>query len=275
MLSRILSGVILSAGIIAVLVFTPPWALGVVVLVALCLSVSEYTKMARPDASAGERLAFLLACLAVVLWPVIAARWPFYTHGVGFLIAFMIVALTRLARPLPIETSLTRFGADAVGLLYLGCTFPFVFLLRGEGSGTGPHGGWVLLMVMAITFLSDTGGYFAGRFLGRHKLYPAISPKKTVEGLVGGIVLATAAAFAARAFFPGLGHLTVVDCVVLGVVGALFAVCGDLVESMMKRAYGVKDSGTLIPGHGGMLDRIDGLLFCGPFCWFYLGVAAG
>lgn len=275
MLSRIVSGVVLSAGIIAVLVFTPPWALGLVVLLALFLCAGEYLKMARPEANGAERAAFVVACLAVVLWPVIAARWPFYTHGVGFLIAFMVLALTRLARPLPIETSLARFGADAAGLLYLGCTFPFVFLLRGEGSGTGPHGGWVLLMVMAITFLSDTGGYFAGRFLGKHKLYPAISPKKTVEGLVGGLALAVAAAFAARAFFPGLGHLTVVDCIVLGVVGALFAVAGDLVESMMKRACGVKDSGTLIPGHGGMLDRIDGLLFCGPFCWFYLGVFAG
>jgi phosphatidate cytidylyltransferase len=273
-LSRILSGVVLSAGIIAVLVFTPPWALGLVVLLALFLCATEYQKMARPDASPGERAAFLLACLAVVLWPVIARYAPVYSHGVGFLVGFMILALTRLARPLPIETSFARFGADAAGLLYLGVTFPFVFLLRGEGYGVEAHGGWVLLMVMAITFLSDTGGYFAGRFLGRHKLYPAISPKKTVEGLIGGLVLAVVAAFISRAFFPGLGHLSVVDCLVLGVVGALFAVTGDLFESMLKRAYGVKDSGTLIPGHGGALDRIDGLLFCGPFCWAWLAVTA-
>lgn len=269
MLSRIVSGVLLSAGIVAILVFTPPWALGLVVLLALFLCAGEYQKMARPDASGFERAAFLVAALAVVCWPVIARWLPMYTHGVAFLAAFFLLAIVRLARPLPIEQSFAKLGADAVGLLYLGCTFPFVFLLRDR-----PEGGWPLLMVMAITFLSDTGGYFAGRFLGKHKLYPAVSPKKTVEGLIGGLVLAVAAAFAARAFFPGMGYLRPVDCIVLGIVGALFAVTGDLVESMMKRAYGVKDSGTLIPGHGGMLDRIDGLLFCGPFCWVYLELIA-
>lgn len=273
MLSRIISGVVLSAAIIAILIATPPWALWIVVLVALFLCAGEYQKMARPDASSGERAAFLLASYAVVSWPLIRMEWPVYSAAVAFFVGFIILAVARLARPLPIETALQRFGADAAGLLYLGCTFPFVFMLRGDGSGTGPHGGWVLLMVMAITFLSDTGGYFAGRFLGKHKLYPVVSPKKTVEGLIGGLALATAAAFAARAFFPGLEILGPVDCIVLGVVGALFAVTGDLVESLMKRAFGVKDSGTLIPGHGGMLDRIDGLLFCGPFCFIYLAAA--
>lgn len=269
MLSRIISALVLSVGIVAILIFTPPWVLGLVVLLALFLCVGEYQKMARPDASGFERGAFLLASLAVVCWPVIQKQWPMYTHGVAFLLAFFVLAFARLARPLPIEQSLNKLGVDAAGLLYLGVTFPFVFLLRDR-----PDGGWTLMMVMGITFLSDTGGYFAGRFLGKHKLYPAVSPKKTIEGLFGGIALAVAAAFVARQFFPGHGHLSPVDCIVLGVVGALFAVTGDLVESMMKRATGVKDSGTLIPGHGGMLDRIDGLLFCGPFCWFYLELIA-
>ncbi len=270
MLTRIVSALILSAGIVAILIFTPPWALGLVVLLALFLCAGEYQKMARPDASGFERGAFLVACLAVVCFPIIQRELlPMYTHGVAFLVAFFLLAFARLARPLPIEQNLNKLGVDAAGLLYIGVTFPFVFLLRDR-----PDGGWTLMMVMAITFLSDTGGYFAGRFLGKHKLYPAISPKKTVEGLMGGLALAVAAAFVARHVFPGHGHLTPVDCIVLGVVGALFAVTGDLVESMIKRATGVKDSGTLIPGHGGMLDRIDGLLFCGPFCWFYLELIA-
>jgi len=268
-LSRIISALVLSTGIVAILVFTPPWALGLVVLLALVLCAGEYQKMARPDASGFERGAFLFACLLVVCWPVINRELPMYTHGVAFLLAFFVLAFGRLARPLPLETSLSKLGLDGAGLLYIGVTFPFVFLLRDR-----PDGGWTLLMVMAITFLSDTGGYFAGRFLGKHKLYPAVSPKKTIEGLFGGLALAVVAAFVARHFFPGHGYLTPVDCIVLGVVGALFAVTGDLVESMIKRATGVKDSGTLIPGHGGMLDRIDGLLFCGPFCWFYLELLA-
>lgn len=265
MLSRLASGLILAVGIVAILLYTPPWALGLVVVLALFICAGEYQKMARPEASGFERGAFLAACLAVVCWPVIARALPMYTHGVAFLLGFFVLAIARLARPLPIEASLNRLGLDAAGLLYIGVTFPFVFLLRDR-----PDGGWTLIMVMAITFLSDTGGYFAGRLFGKHKLYPTVSPKKTIEGLFGGLALAVVSAFVARQFFPGHGHLTPVDCIVLGVVGALFAVTGDLVESLMKRATGVKDSGNLIPGHGGLLDRIDGLLFCGPFCWFYL-----
>ncbi|MEZ4465465.1 MAG: phosphatidate cytidylyltransferase [bacterium] len=134
----------------------------------------------------------------------------------------------------------------------------------------GAEGGWVVVLVMAITFGGDIGGYFAGRFLGRHKLYPTVSPKKTVEGAVGGLALGVGGALLARATFPGLGGLTVVDCLVLGIGGVTFGILGDLVESLIKRACGAKDSGTLIPGHGGLLDRIDALLFAGPFCAFYL-----
>jgi phosphatidate cytidylyltransferase len=125
-------------------------------------------------------------------------------------------------------------------------------------------------MVMAITFGADTGAYFAGRFLGRHKLYEKISPKKTIEGAVGGVATGILAAYIAQSFFPGLGNLSTVDVLILGGGGAIAGMLGDLFESMVKRAHGGKDSGTLIPGHGGVLDRIDALLFVGPFAWFYL-----
>ena len=164
-----------------------------------------------------------------------------------------------------VETAMQRLSLDALGLLYLGVTMPFIFLLRDR-----PGGGQVVILAMGVTFLSDTGGYVFGRLFGKHKLYPVVSPKKTVEGVMGGVLFATGTAFLARVLFPDLGHLTALDCIVLGVVGSAFAVTGDLVESLMKRAFGVKDSGTLIPGHGGLLDRIDALLFCGPFVWVYL-----
>jgi len=267
MLTRVTSGIILAGSVVAVLLYTPWWGIGVVVALALLLCTAEYQRMARPEAPGWERVAFVLACAAVAGYPAIAKCWPAYTHGVSFLVAFYIIAITRLARPDPIESSVRRLGLDLTGLIYLGATFPFVLLLRDR-----PDGGFVLLMVMVVAFSSDTGGYFVGRFLGRHKLYPKISPKKTVEGAIGGIAMAIAGMFCARAYFPGLGELSPLDCVVMGAVGAVFAIIGDLVESMMKRAFGAKDSGTLIPGHGGMLDRIDGLLFCGPVLWLYLEV---
>lgn len=272
MLTRVVSGVLMALAIIGVLIYTPWWAMGLVVLGAMFLGASELQKMARPDADAVDRGAFKLACLAVVLWPIIglpvegnAPLWPTYQHGPALLVGFSILFMTRLFRPDPIETSMRRLADDSVGLLYIGLTFPYVFLLRWY-----PPGGWVLLMVMVITFLGDTGAYFAGRLFGKHKMYEKISPKKTMEGAAGGILAAIGGAFFCRAFFPGFEVLTPLDCVVLGGVGAVVGILGDLAESMMKRAYGVKDSGSLIPGHGGALDRIDALLFVGPFAWFYL-----
>jgi phosphatidate cytidylyltransferase len=123
---------------------------------------------------------------------------------------------------------------------------------------------------MAITFGADTGAYFAGRLFGRHKLYEKVSPKKTIEGAVGGLAAGIGFAFLGRAIAPGLGDLTPLDAILLGGVGAALGIVGDLFESLLKRSSGVKDSGDLIPGHGGVLDRIDALLFVGPFVYFYL-----
>jgi phosphatidate cytidylyltransferase len=264
---RLGTGVALAAGIIGVLAYTPWWVLGLVVLTFFAVGSSEYLSMARKDKTPLDQLLFSGAALAVVAWPLIHDYAPAYDHGAALMLGFLVIALGQLFRPVPIEGAMHRLGVEAAGLLYIGVTFPYIFELRRLDT---IHGGYVLIMVMAITFMSDTGGYFAGRFLGKHKLYEAVSPKKTMEGAVGGVTAATAAAFVCREILPGFEALSTVDCLALGVGGAIFAILGDLVESLMKRSFGVKDSGTIIPGHGGVLDRIDGLLFCGPFCFFYL-----
>ncbi len=125
-----------------------------------------------------------------------------------------------------------------------------------------------MLLAIGVTFGNDTGAYFAGRGLGRHKLYPKVSPAKTVEGAVGGLVASLLIMFVVRATVAP--WLTVGDCLVVGLPAAVLGPIGDLVESLMKRAAGVKDSGHLIPGHGGMLDRIDALLFVGAWIYVYV-----
>ncbi len=265
MLTRIISAIVMIVGITYVLLWTPWWGMGLVVLLALLLAASEYHTMAAPGADTTDRTVFTIACLLAASWPVTTKIWPAVDQTALLLLAFFLLAGARLMRPGDLKTAMTRLGHDGFGLLYLGLTFPMIILLRDR-----PEGGWVVLMVMAVTFGSDTGGYFAGRFLGRHKLYPLISPKKTVEGAVGGVLLAIAMAFVAKAYFPGHEWLTTGHCVIIGTIGAGLTITGDLVESMVKRAFDAKDSGALIPGHGGILDRVDGLLFSGPFIWLYL-----
>ena len=264
MLSRVISGVILAVSIFSILLVCPAWAFHGVVVIAGLIGAHEYARMARPKAESWERWSFVIICTAVIVWPLILPIWQGYTHGVALSMGFFAMALIRLARPLPIESAMNRLSLDLAGLIYLGATFPFILLLRDR-----PDGEWFVLLSMIITFMSDTGAYFSGRFLGKHRLYPVVSPKKTIEGAVGGMFAATGSAYLFVSQVESL-DFSVSDCLIMGIVGSAFAIVGDLVESLMKRAFSVKDSGNLIPGHGGILDRVDALIFCVPFLWFYL-----
>ena len=133
--------------------------------------------------------------------------------------------------------------------------------------------GWIYL-ACCLAWGSDTGGYFAGRYLGKRKLYPAVSPKKTWAGSIGGVISATGIVF----FFQWLLGQPVVDPIHLAIVspiGAAIGQMGDLAESLLKRSTGVKDSGTIMPGHGGLFDRVDALLFTSPVLLAYAVIGAG
>lgn len=156
-----------------------------------------------------------------------------------------------------------RVGATVTGILYGGVLFTFVALLKRHGGGD------YVLLVLGTPWISDTGAYFAGRFLGKRKLYPALSPGKTWAGAVGGLCGAVAAAAAVKALRLQ-DELTWVDVAVLGLAGGALCQVGDLFESMIKRSRGVKDSGTILRGHGGMLDRVDAVLWFAPFVFLYM-----
>jgi phosphatidate cytidylyltransferase len=158
--------------------------------------------------------------------------------------------------PGDLDRAADRAARLLLGVGWIGLLATIVFLRRHEDGLA-----WVFLVLVA-SWLGDTGGYFAGRFLGRRPLYPRVSPKKTWEGAFGGITLATVGTFVVRTV--GLPQLSVVDCLVLGPLLCVAGIVGDLAESMLKRSFGVKDSGWVMPGHGGLLDRIDSVLFVAP-----------
>jgi phosphatidate cytidylyltransferase len=225
----------------------------------MLVSAGEYAAMAFPD---DRRFAtgWLTLCLVVITGAILGLD-PARALATGALLVVATMAQV-LFRPGPdLTVAAQRLGGYLLGVGWISLFLFLVGLRRFE------HGiAWVVL-VLVISWLSDTGAYFAGRALGKRKLYPRVSPGKTWEGLFGGLATAVIGVFVVRAFW--LPELGVVDAVVLGAGGSITSVLGDLSESLLKRAFSVKDSGWIMPGHGGMLDRIDSVLFVAPAVWSY------
>ena len=183
----------------------------------------------------------------------------------GFLSAKLVIAalvMVALVDALFFETDLARAPAR-VGVAVLGAAYPGLLLSALVRLRQLDRGGWWIILALVVTWFNDSGAYFAGRAFGRRKLFPRISPSKTVEGALGGFAGSVVGAIAVKLLF--LPALPLWGAAVIGLGGAVLGPLGDLSESMLKRAFGAKDSGRMLPGHGGMLDRIDALLFNAPF----------
>ncbi len=158
---------------------------------------------------------------------------------------------------------LTGSTLNITGFIYVCIFLSFAFMIRLGADGIQG----VFFLVICV-FASDTGAYYAGKMYGKTKLMPKVSPKKTIEGFAGGFLLSVLAAILCRfIFFESLGLLNAFLC---GCAAGIFVPLGDLFESMTKRACNVKDSGNILPGHGGILDRIDGLLFAAPLIYLLI-----
>jgi phosphatidate cytidylyltransferase len=172
----------------------------------------------------------------------------------------LLVPLFRLGQ---IPTAALRAATYAFGPLYCGIPLTLLALMVRDFRP-----GFVILALM-LSWFGDTGGYFAGRFLGKHKLYEAVSPKKTIEGAIGGLAGSTlGAVWASMQYLKG--SLPLLHAIPLAIVGGALGQAGDLAESLVKRSTGVKDSGAVLPGHGGILDRIDALMFTATAVYLYL-----
>jgi len=164
------------------------------------------------------------------------------------------------------KSSLQNVSYMLLALLYV--TIPCGMLISMASSSVSFQPQKILGMIFFV-WINDTGAYFVGSFFGKHKLYEKISPNKTWEGTLGGIAFCIALSFVVAQLFPQLAQI---HWLAISIIVAVFGNLGDLVESMLKRMAGVKDSGTLMPGHGGVLDRFDSLFFATPFVFCYLAL---
>jgi phosphatidate cytidylyltransferase len=258
-LRRVYTAGLLIPGVYIIIRYLPPWALTLLVMVGGFLALIELYRI-----SFQSRPNHLLVGAGLAVSAMVMARHhlPF---GLTELLAVAALALpsAMLLSPGPFERRLKDLAITAFGVLYVGFTLSTVASTRSL-----PAGEWLVLFIALVTWASDTGAYYAGTLWGKHLLAPSVSPKKTIEGVAGGLALAVGAALLAHAWF--VPQLSLSDALILGMLLTVSGLLGDLWESAIKRRMGVKDSGSILPGHGGMLDRLDSLLFTAPTFYYYV-----
>lgn len=250
---RIAVAAVILPGLIAYIYFLPavPYFLTLLVVVGM-LAMREFYSMYGlpvylyiPGISIGGALIYIIC------------QYPeFFFEGLS--IGILIVLLLRLLLFTSPSGSMSHLGPLGIGFLYIAGFISFQWFVR-----TGRDGAQYILLLYSSVWIADSMAYYAGKYMGRIKLYPAVSPKKTIEGAVGCVIGGGIGAILIRTVLQ-IPDLSFMRALTTGAALGAAAIFGDLIESMFKRDAGVKDSSTLLPGHGGMLDKIDGLLVSGP-----------
>jgi len=257
--ARLLAAAVMIPAAILWVWLAPPLVFAAVAALILLVAAWEWARLAGVDSRVGRSiwLVLVLGLLVLAWWGANQSVWDFFPL-LWVLLAFWVVVLLGLTRG---GLGNSRPGLLLQGLLVLVPAFFALLLIRGMDAGAG-----LIFALLLVVWGADAGAYFMGRAIGRHKLAPKLSPGKTWEGLLGGLLLAAVAGVLASIWSP----VPVQALVPLAVVTAAFSVVGDLAESRLKRVANAKDSGHLIPGHGGVLDRIDSLCAAAPV--FALGL---
>jgi len=252
--------------LLVLILYAPPSAFAVVVAVIGIGGLIEYAVMAFPT-RLGERVLTIVLGSLVVVSGTYPADPRLLTAAVTLSVAVLLV-WTLFAR-YDFDQGLRDVGVALIGIFYVGFFIPHFIWLHGADGSNGPL--WVVF-VLLIGMAGDTGGYAVGHAIGRHKLMPRVSPGKTVEGAIG--ILAVSLLGGAAAKLILLGHVSWTHILILSGIMAVLGQLGDLTESIMKRTFGVKESGWFFPGHGGALDRLDSLLFPVAFLYYHITLIA-
>lgn len=242
------------------------WAFGLLVAAAAVLAQHEFYGLARSGGAQPFVAAGLVAGGALALAPL---------SDLGFVVAGAVMVGIVLALPFRLEREapVTDLSVTLAGTIYPAALLAAATALRsGRGIDVmNIEAFWLVVTVLALVWSSDSAAYFAGRSLGKRPLAPKVSPKKTWEGTIGGAAGAVLAGIVLKVLV--LDFLSWLDVLVLAVICGGLSQIGDLAESRLKRSVGVKDSGTILPGHGGLLDRLDALIVSLPLVYLYLLLA--
>lgn len=269
-MTRAISGAIYVALILGCLIFSPRIAFAILMLIFSIFGAIEYTRMVgwpnrglRIADIAATTVPVLLIAMLTLIAKLTIDNWPVYI--IAFFGAVLLLypfgrlcAQLYVATPSPLE----QVARSCLGIYYIGVPLASAAFAAQMSAA-------VVILMFVMIWLNDTGAYLVGCRWGRTKLFERISPKKTWEGAAGGAVFAMATGVVAPLIFPTLPFGSVAG-MILGLAVCISGTLGDLVESMIKREEGVKDSGSIMPGHGGILDRIDSLLFAAPVTLIFI-----
>jgi len=259
-MNRVIPGVLMVVCWIILLFGGTPFLFWLFGLGGTCIALHEFFRMTCKQISGVRLYATIIACL----FPLAAVfNGQMAMLPVGLFVSLLAIVLLALQGYGKIDDGLRYLTCGGFASLYISACLAHLVLIRFL-----PQGPYWLTLFIAMVAGSDTGAYYAGKTFGRRKLFPLISPKKTVAGGVGGIVTGVVAAEGVNLLFPQPTNFLalLIASSMLIVIG----IAGDLTESLIKRSVGVKDSGTLLSGHGGLLDRIDSLLLTGPVLYYLL-----
>jgi phosphatidate cytidylyltransferase len=278
---RVVTAAVLIPFVVGLVLWGATWVVALGISVFIVLALLEYFALGEAIGHRGHRVWTIFCALVLVFlqWlPSVVRVGDFGSYSVPgglawlvahifpraedafFLFAIGVGAIVLFTKR-PLVETLPAAGISASGLLLVALPLTYAVRLHGWGE----YGPWLLLFALVITWAGDTGAYFAGRSFGKHALAPHLSPKKTWEGSFAGL----ASSMIAAIFFERWLHAPIAYLLGMAFVANVAGQAGDLLESAYKRSAGVKDSGDLLPGHGGVLDRIDALILAIPVVWYY------
>ncbi len=261
LLDRLKTAGILIVFFFVVLSFFPAWFLYIIASIMILLSCWEFFEITLPEQPSGDRI-FCLSLAA--LFPAAAfSGEAVFLYGVLFFSFFLLAFRCSLFGPEDLKLRLENFQNCLFGIVYISFSFSHFLLIRNLEAWKP----WIFTILL-VTYAGDATAYFTGKKFGKHKLSPLLSPNKTIEGAIGGLLASVLALYLCKYFSSSFSHISNMQALLIAILLAVSGQVGDLVESLIKRSYGVKDSGKILPGHGGVLDRIDSILLAGPIGYY-------